>query len=65
MLMRSGTQMVADIGYSLDGEMAVGPALHAMFSFQPLVFLKAEPLWAAMWSDLSLLISYCGSSLLA
>jgi len=26
---------------------------------------SAEPLWAAMWSDLSLLISYCGSSSLA
>lgn len=65
MLVRSGTQVAAGIGYSLDDDIAAGPGLHAMFSFQRLVFLSAEPLWAAMWSDLSLLISYCGSSLLA
>ena len=32
---------------------------------QPLNFLSAVPLWIAMWSVLSLLISYCGASSLA
>ena len=33
--------------------------------YQGLTFLSAGPLCIAMWSDLSLLISYCGSSVLA
>ena len=45
--MRSGKQVEAGIGYSLDDEIAVGPGLHAMFSFQRLVFLSAKPLCAA------------------
>ena len=37
--------------------------LYNIFRATPSVqsFVSAAPLWAAIWSDLSLLISYCGS----
>ena len=28
-----------------------------------LIFLRADPLWIAIWSVVSLLMMYCGSSL--
>jgi hypothetical protein len=37
----------------------------AVAKFQPLILFKGSALCIAMWSVVSLLISYCGSSLLA